>query len=671
MAMRTTLVLVLALIVGCKAESKPSGANETVAKTPDSPRVESDGAPAASVPTSPDVVTEATPALEAGPSVVTTESVDGAALRKRITKMLSSDRSPVTLLEGESPLQLGKSICEAAVPKVPVTYPVLLKPNIGGFAGIKNPKRHAGDNGVNGRITDPEFVRGVIRCLKARGHTKITVTDSKSEDAKFWPRLMKLSGYEAMTAEEGVALVAINDDGVFDKEGSQPGKPLAVTGMEKTSVPTLLMPKIVAEHLDHGLYISLPKIKTHRFSVVSLGIKGLQGTVMYSDKSPAYRQKWRSHRELGPYMKALKKGEPEDRAQFVQALETFAERMVDVLEVQAPHVVLAEGAPAMGGDGFHTLVPTPNRVAIGGTNTVLVDAVGAKFLGLFENERLASELGGHGTSPLIELAAKRFGLDLSNIRVVGNGAELLKKPRPVHFLSLAPFQILSGGSKDAAKAPTIANTTLPLARASYAGSTEMQLDGKADERVWSSVERVSWDTNFAGESTKYKTHVRFAWKDDALYAYFELEGAGLFTDISRSTSVEREELYKEDCVEIFLAPDAARPGHYYEIEVGPHGHWLDIEVDGARKKGRFDQGWSSEIRVGTTRDAETKRVTIEIELKSKDIVTSLEKGARLPMGLFRMEGRSPDRNYLAWSPARTAKPKFHIPEAFGTLELLP
>jgi hypothetical protein len=59
-----------------------------------------------------------------------------------------------------------------------------------------------------------------------------------------------------------------------------------------------------------------------------------------------------------------------------------------------------------------------------------------------------------------------------------------------------------------------------------------------------------------------------------------------------------------------------------------------------------------------------------IALTAPEIVKCLAAGARLPMGLFRMEGRSP-RQYLAWSPARTSKPNFHVPEAFGALVLDP
>ncbi len=34
-----------------------------------------------------------------------------------------------------------------------------------------------------------------------------------------------------------------------------------------------------------------------------------------------------------------------------------------------------------------------------------------------------------------------------------------------------------------------------------------------------------------------------------------------------------------------------------------------------------------------------------------------------------MEGVGKAKRYLAWSPAKTAKPKFHVPSAFGELWL--
>jgi hypothetical protein len=167
-----------------------------------------------------DIVTHASGLWDAGPPVVTSGVVDGARLRARNRERLAQ-AAPVTILQGKTALELGERICNEVVPHRPKETPVLLKPNLGGFDWFKDPAKNGGDDGLKGRITDPEFVRGVIRCLKARGHTKITVAEGWGATHKDWEHLIRASGYEKMAAEEGVPLVAMDDDGVFDVELDQ------------------------------------------------------------------------------------------------------------------------------------------------------------------------------------------------------------------------------------------------------------------------------------------------------------------------------------------------------------------------------------------------------------------------------------------------------------------
>ncbi|EYF04216.1 Iron-sulfur cluster-binding protein [Chondromyces apiculatus DSM 436] len=657
----------------------------------------------------PDAITHASTSPEPGPSILAEARVDGAALRTRHVDRLKHDVSAVTLLQGGSPHDLGKRICEAAVPRRSPSTPVLLKPNLCGFDSIKDPRKTGGDDGVRGRTTDPEFTRGVIHCLKERGHQTITVAEGCGHSHKHWLELMDLNGYAAMTRAEGVRLVAMDDDGVFDTQGDRPGQPLAITGIAGTRVPTLLLPRILAEHLDRGLFISLPKLKTHRYSVISVGIKNMQGTVMLSDGSPAYKQKWRMHRELNAYIKQRKAKEPEDRKLYVDSLRVFAERMVDVLEISAPDVVLAEGAPAMGGDGFQVLQPSAEHVAIGGTNPVLVDRIAAEFLGLWNHPRLAAELLGHRTSPLIESAARRFQLDLRAPAVTGDGADLLKQPRPAHFKAMAPFAIHQAAPATApatapapvtsASVPELPSTPLPApappappapaspapsstaagatgaappgkptAHAAPLGSDTLTLDGRGDEPAWARAAVAAWDTDFTGSATGIRTTARFLWSPDALHVLFELSRSGLFTDRAQPVDAERQKLYTEDCVEIFLTPDPASPRRYVEVEIGPFGHFLDLSVDLDARK--YVTTWSSGLRRATTQRPAAHQATIEASLTAPEITRALRAGARLPMGLFRMEGRSP-RHYLAWSPPRGSKPNFHVPAAFGALVLDP
>jgi uncharacterized protein (DUF362 family) len=362
---------------------------------------------------------------------------DGEKSRTEILARLRSDRSTVHAITGTDPKDLGARVCEATLASMPRDKPVLLKPNLCGFDAIKTAA--GGDNGVTGRTTRPEFVEGVIECLKAKGVTRITIAEGCAVPPKQFLKIAELSGFAAMAKRQSVPLVAMDDDGEFDVAGDKPGLAVAISGMEKTSVSTLMLPKVLVEHLANGVFISLPKIKAHRFSVVSLSIKGMQGVVMRSDGKPHHTQKWRMHKELMDYLKT--KDTAEDRALYIKSLETFADRMLDVLEVAAPDFILAEGAPAMGGDGFGVMTPTAENIAIGGTNPVTVDQVGARFLGLGDSEKLALGLRGYRTSPLIERGAKRYGVDLSKIAIDGDGAALISAPRKAHFISMAPFTI--------------------------------------------------------------------------------------------------------------------------------------------------------------------------------------------------------------------------------------
>jgi uncharacterized protein (DUF362 family) len=605
------------------------------------------------------VTTSASPShADDGPSVVTGGTVDGAALRAKNHARIAADHSAVTLLQGDDPLTLGRRICEASVPKRAPETPILIKPNIGGFEWFRDAAKNGGDDGLKGRITQPEFVRGIVQCLKARGHTKITIAEGWGASHKDWEHLADASGYAAMAKEENVPLVAMDDDGVFDVQGDQPGKPLKVNGMEKTGMPTLLMPKILAEHLAHGMFISAPKLKAHRFGVASISIKGMQGVVMTSDASPAFHQKWRSHRELGAALTAGAHHEPDARKQYVKSLELFGERMVDVLEVAAPDVVLAEGAPAMGGDGFSHRVPTKEHVAIGGTNPVLVDRVGVQFLGFWKNDALAKELLGHATSPLVESAAKRFALDIESPRVEGDGAPLLLVKRPAHLFGMAGFTIDEPGG-----APSDARPELVAAHA----AAPITIDGDAREDAWKSAQAVTFATDYAGSATPIKTTVRALWSD-ALYVAIDLESTGFNVDTTKPVDVERTKLYEEDCAEIFLAPDASNRERYFEIELGPRGHFFDIDVDNAKKTS--DTAWSGKLAIASRADEPAHVAHLEVAIRAPEVIAALKPNARLPLGLYRIEGRAP-RTFLAWSPPRTDKPNFHVPSAFGTLVLSP
>jgi hypothetical protein len=306
-----------------------------------------------------------------------------------------------------------------------------------------------------------------------------------------------------------------------------------------------------------------------------------------------------------------------------------------------------------------------------------VDRVAAQLLGLWNNAELARELGGHATSPLLESAAKRFGVDIATQpAVTGDGASLLSMPRQVHFLGMAGFTIESDATPalTPAQIATLRGTAAPpserpVAHAASLGSDEITLDGKASDHAWARATPVTWDIDYAGAKTGTVTRARFLHSPSGLYALWELQGAGLHTDHTRPTDVPRPKLYEEDCVELFFTPDAAHPRRYFETEIGPFGHFLDVAVD--LDAHRSDTSWSSGAHIATTQDPAAHTAVIEAELTASDLVKALVPGAHLPLGLYRMEGTASSREYLAWSPPRTAHPDFHVPEAFGALVIDP
>ncbi|WP_331346244.1 carbohydrate-binding family 9-like protein [Cellvibrio sp. UBA7661] len=194
------------------------------------------------------------------------------------------------------------------------------------------------------------------------------------------------------------------------------------------------------------------------------------------------------------------------------------------------------------------------------------------------------------------------------------------------------------------------------------------VDGEIDS-VWATATPLKFNTDWQGRATATPTQVRALWAQDALYLLWELENAALRnTDHQFSAGQERNKLYDEDCVEIFIAPNPANPYKYAEIEVGPFGHFMDLWVDRRRKT--HESSWSSNVSVAATQNALHKTVVIEMEIRAPDITRALVAGAQLPIGLYRLEGNNP-RQYLAAFPTHTRIANFHVPDAFGVLVLNP
>ncbi len=198
------------------------------------------------------------------------------------------------------------------------------------------------------------------------------------------------------------------------------------------------------------------------------------------------------------------------------------------------------------------------------------------------------------------------------------------------------------------------------------------VDGLATDPVWASAPGVTFDTDYSGKSTGVFTTVKFSWSTSGLAMFADVSSTDLFVDQTKSLTVDRPKLYDEDCVELFFTPTPKTPNRYYEIELGPYGHFLDLAVD--LDAATYDTSFSSGLVVKTVVDKPGRHASIEAIFTAKEITSVLAAATAYRIGLFRLEGKTTDpggRLFLAHSPPKTAKPNFHVPSAFGTLVLLP
>jgi hypothetical protein len=115
-------------------------------------------------------------------------------------------------------------------------------------------------------------------------------------------------------------------------------------------------------------------------------------------------------------------------------------------------------------------------------------------------------------------------------------------------------------------------------------------------------------------------------------------------------------LWEHEVVELFLLGDGDR---YLEVELGPHGHHLVLELHGRRQPTR--RGLPLEFEVG--RD-EAGRWSGLARLPW----TYLPAGA-LRANAYAIHGVGAERRYLAWAPVPGDGPDFHRLEHFRPLSL--
>jgi len=190
------------------------------------------------------------------------------------------------------------------------------------------------------------------------------------------------------------------------------------------------------------------------------------------------------------------------------------------------------------------------------------------------------------------------------------------------------------------------------------------VEGFPSKLSWDGAAAFSFDQNWKGENPEpaRATEVRLLWTPETLFLRFlaKYESLNVYTE-ARSDGW-RDQLWDRDVAEVFLQPDSSDPLVYKEIEVGPNGFWIDLNIS---------RGTREEMRSGLKRrvilDETVKTWTAELSIPMNSLTPKFDANHDWRVNFYRVEGATEPRFYSAWSATHTEKPNFHVPEAFGKL----
>ena len=233
-------------------------------------------------------------------------------------------------------------------------------------------------NGVHfspGTYTDPAVVDALLGWLGDHGYRQLALMENCTHGAA--TRLVfAVIGYADIARRHGAEVVYLDEGGTA---------PYTLEGEEAPiRIPRRLHETFIDPSRRPGnFYLSLPKLKTHSMTTVTLGVKNQQAFPIHED-----RMHFHNH-------------------------DTLHLRLARLYRMVRPDFCIIEGITAV----FHGNVPPRTlldecsaqlNILIGGQDTVAVDTVGARVLGYtleeVEHLRLTAEWGlGEGRLERIEL----------------------------------------------------------------------------------------------------------------------------------------------------------------------------------------------------------------------------------------------------------------------------
>ena len=203
-------------------------------------------------------------------------------------------------------------------------------------------------------------------------------------------------------------------------------------------------------------------------------------------------------------------------------------------------------------------------------------------------------------------------------------------------------------------------------------TSPITIDAKLDEPGWRNAQPMGDFTfNWYQSGEKEQTVAKMLWDDDNLYVSWYVRDK----HISAYEKQRHGPVSKDDCVEIFIAPNPAKPKNYYTWEINAIGTMLN-----RNKSDWYTLGatWEPEgVEYRTTFHGAAKKdessgddhwiVEMKVPFRnfSRDAAhTPPQIGDEWRLNVNRIGGQT-NRQLSSWNPIAPPLTGFHSPEAFG------
>lgn len=207
----------------------------------------------------------------------------------------------------------------------------------------------------------------------------------------------------------------------------------------------------------------------------------------------------------------------------------------------------------------------------------------------------------------------------------------------------------------------------------YRAGTPITVDGRLDEPAWTAAPDVGAFTfPWYKEGKKEQTVAKMLWDDENLYVAYICEDA----HISAERVHRDSEVWKDDCVEVFTAPNPDTPDVYFNIEMNCIGAFLDqFHPDGPGVP--MKEEWDGEgIRIsthieGTLNDESDEDAywILEAAIPFRNFAHVAKHAPPKPGDVWHLNlnrlGGNVNAQSSQWSPADKDTRTFHDPGHFG------